>query len=59
MKLLHDKKGVKGLQKLINRFSNKETSPEGNYAIRKTRKHKRRTKCKMRLTVQIGEYKMD
>jgi len=59
MKLLHDRKSVKGLQELINKCIGKENSPNGHCAVRKFGKHKVRTRRNMRLTMQIGEYDMD
>ena len=50
MKLLHDRKVVKGLHDLINRCASKETSTDGLHVIRNIGKHKARTGCEMRLT---------
>ncbi len=59
MKLLLDKKAVKGLQKLINRYTNKESVLDRHRVVRKIEKHKVRTGREMRLTTQIGDYEMD
>lgn len=59
MKLLCNSKAVKGLQELINKCGGKENAPKGSRMVRKIGKHKERTGCEMRLTVQIGEYEMD
>lgn len=59
MKLLHDKKVVEGLQELINKCTNKDKTPAKQCTVIKFGKHKKRTGREMRLTVQIGEYKMD
>lgn len=58
MKLLHDRRVVKGLQELIIMHDGKETSLEGHRTLRRTEKHKMRT-CEMRLAAKIGEYEMD
>ena len=59
MKLLFDRKTVKGLQELINKCVGKENSLEGLHVFRKIGKNKARTRREMRLTTQIGEYEMD
>ena len=55
MKLLCDKKLVKGLQELITRCAGSGEP----HVVRKLGKHALRTGREMRLTAQIGEYKMD
>ncbi len=57
MKFLHDSKAVNGLEELINKCAGNASA--GPCVIRKIGKHKARTGCEMRLTVQIGEYEMD
>ena len=57
LKLLRDSKAVKGLQALIHRCVG--TAPGEPRIVRKIGKHKTRTGHEMRLTSQIGEYKMD
>lgn len=57
MNLLRDGKDIKGLQELINKCAG--NAPEGLCVVRKIGKHKARTGCEMRFTVQIGEYEMD
>lgn len=57
MKLLRDSKAVKGLQELINRCAGNTLGEL--HVVRKIGKHKTRTRQEMRLTAQIGEYKMD
>jgi len=59
IKLLHDRKAVEGLQKLINKSNSKEKVPDEHRVVRKIGKHKARTCCEMRLTTQIGDYEMD
>lgn len=59
MKLLHDSKAVKGLQELIDKCASKENTLDGHRVVRKIGKHKARTGCKMRLTMQIANYEMD
>lgn len=59
MKLLRDSKVMKGLQELINRCVGKENGTNKPRLVRKLGKHKARTMHEMRLTMQIGEYKMD
>lgn len=59
MKLLCDSKAMKGLQELINKCVGKENVPGVPRVVRKIGNHKARTRCKMRLTAQIGEYEMD
>jgi len=59
MKLLHDSKAMKGLQKLINKCASKEGAPKGHRTVIKIGKHKARTRHEMRRTTQIGEYEMD
>lgn len=59
MKLLRDSKVVKGIQKLINKCAGKENASEGYCVVKNIWKHKIRTRCEMRLTVQIGDYEMD
>ena len=59
IKLLRDSKVMKGLQELINKCVGKENYPKGPHMVRKIGKHKARTGCEMRLTVQIGDYEMD
>lgn len=59
MKLMHDRKVVKGLQELINKCVNKENALDGHYVVRKIGIHKARTGREMRFTMQIGEYEMD
>lgn len=59
MKLLHDQKVVKGLQGLINKFTNKEKTPTEQCTVRQIGKNKAQMGCEMRPTVQIGEYKMN
>ena len=57
MKLLCDSKAMKGLQELINRcVGNTLGEPR---VVRNIGENKARTGCEMRLTTQIGEYKMD
>lgn len=55
MKLLHDSKAAKGLQELITRYA----GPRELHMVQKLGKHAMRTGMEMRLTAQIGEYKMD
>ena len=43
MKLLHDKKAVKGLQEFINKCVSKDNSSDGPCVVRKIGKHKERT----------------
>jgi len=57
MRLLHDRKAMKGLQELINRCIGNTLG--GLCVIRKIDKHKAWTGYEMRLTAQIGEYEMD
>ena len=57
MKLLRDRKAVKGLQELINRCA--RTTLGELLVAQKIGKHKTRTGGEMRLTTQIGEYEMD
>ena len=57
MKLLRDSKDVKGLQELINICT--KNTPGEPCMVRKILKHKERTRHEMRLTAQIGEYKME
>ena len=59
MKLLHDRKAMKGLQELINKCIGKEDAPEGLRVVRKIGKHKAIIGREMSLTMQIGEYEMD
>ena len=59
MKFLCDRKVVKGLQELINKYFGKENSLEGPCVVRKIYKHKARRGREMRLTIQIGEHEMD
>ena len=59
MKLLHDRKVVKGLQELINKCTSKENSPVGPCVVKKIGKHKARMGREMRPIAQIGEYEMD
>lgn len=59
MKLLCDRKYMKGMQELINKCTGKENPLEGHYVVRKNGKHKARIRHKMMLTVQIGDYEMD
>lgn len=53
MKLLRDRKAMKGLQELINKCVGKENAPEGPCIVRKFGKHKARTWREMRLIAQI------
>lgn len=55
MKLLHERKEVKGLQELITRC----VGSGELRVIQKLGKHALRTGTEMRLTAQIGEYEMD
>ena len=55
MKLLHDRKAVKGLQELITRCM-RIGEP---CVVHKLGKHALRTRREMRLNAQIGEYEMD
>jgi len=55
MKLLHNNKAVKGLQKLITRC----TGLGELCVVQKLGKHALCTEREMRLTTQIGEYEMD
>lgn len=57
MKLLRDRKAVKGLQELINRCAG--TTLGELLVAQKIGKHKTRTGGEMRLTAQIREYEMD
>jgi len=57
MKLLCDGKVVKGLQKLINRCT--RTALGEPHIVQNLGNHKARTGREIRLTMQIGEYKMD
>ena len=59
MKLMCDRKAVKGLQELINRCTGKENATDIPCIVRKIGKHKVRKGREMRLTTQIGEYEMD
>lgn len=59
MKLLCNRKAIKGLEELIKKCVDKDNSPHGHYIVRNIDKHKRRTRCKMRLIAQIGDYEMD
>ena len=57
MKLLCDRRAVKGLQELINRCVGNASGE--SCVVQNIGKHKARTGCEMRLTAQIGEYEMD
>jgi len=57
MKLLHDRKAMKGLQEVITRYVG--TMPGEPCVVRKLEKHMTKTGREMRLTTQIGEYEMD
>jgi len=57
IKLLHDRRVVKGLQELINRCARK--NPSEPCMVRKIGKHKARIGREMRLATQIGEYEVD
>ena len=59
MKLLHDRKAMKGLQELINKCTKKENTTDRPRIVRKISRHKTRTGFEMRLTTQIGEYEID
>lgn len=55
MKLMHDNKAFKGLQELVNRC----VGSGELCVVRKIGKHALCTGREMRLTMKIGEYKMD
>ena len=57
MKMIHDRKVVKGLHELINKCA--DNPPEGLCMVRKIDRYKERIGCEMRLTAQIGEYEVD
>lgn len=57
MKLLHNRKAIKGLQELINKCVG--NTPKGPHVFKKIGKLKERIGHEMRLTAQIGEYEMD
>jgi len=59
MKFPHDSKAMEELQELINRCAGKENAIDGPCLVRNIGKHKARIGHEMRLTTQIGEYKMD
>lgn len=59
MKLLCDSRVVKGLQELIKKCGGMDNAFDGQHVVRKISRHKTRTECDMRLTMQIGEYEMD
>lgn len=59
MKLPLNNKVVKGLYELINKCASKENSTNEPHIVKKIIKHKEKTGRDMRLTMQIGEYKMD
>lgn len=59
MKLLGDRKYVKGMKELINKCASKENALDGHYVVRKIGKHKAKTRCEMTLTTQIGYSTMD
>ena len=52
MKLLRDRKSMKGLQELINKCASKENIPEGPCVVKKIGKRKARIGRVMRLTAQ-------
>lgn len=57
MKLLCDKKLIRGLQELITRCIG--TTPGKPHAVRKLKNHMTQTGREMRLTAQIREYELD
>lgn len=59
MKLFHDRKSVKGIQELINKFFCKEMDPKAHHTIRKIGIQKKRIGSEMRITTQIREHAMD
>lgn len=59
MKLLRDKKLLEGLQELIDHFIGKNKPLPKQRVVRKVDKSKKRIVHEMRLTAQIGEFKMD
>lgn len=59
MKLLRNNRVVKGLQELINKYSDRDTMSDGHCTVRKIGRHKTITRREMRLAVEIGEYEMD
>lgn len=59
MKLLRDKKEIEGLQELIDNWTSKNKPIPQQCTTHKVDKSKKRTNREIRLTAQIGEYKMD
>ena len=59
IKLLCDRKAMKSLQELINKYSDRDTMSDGHCTVRKIGRHKTITRREMRLAVEIGEYEMD
>jgi len=56
MKLLRNRRAMKGLQEITKKCTGKENSPNGHRIVKKNGKHKAIIGCKMRLTTEIGDY---
>lgn len=59
MKCLRDRKVVEGLHELIDNCTGKNKPLLEQHVVHKVGKRKKRTGQEMRLTTQIGDYKMD
>lgn len=59
MKLLQDQNVVKGLQELIDNYTSKDNSLQGQRTVNKVNQRKKRTSREMWLTVQNCDFKMD